>query len=312
MNKTALSLARFNALFPDEVAARRWFEQARWPEGPACYHCGSIGKAWWIEAKKFWCCASCRGQFSVTAGTPMHQSHLPLLTWARAIYLILASSKGLSAVKIGEMLGVCYSTAWFLGHRIRAMMSEQNPLLSGVVELGETYAGAPPRKHAKGDPSPPNNKGRGPRRPLLLVAAQRSGDVIAKTISTHSRAAIGAALEGVLSPGATVMSDGLPAYKHLGGDRQRLSVTYSAREYARTDEPCGCRVHVNRVESFNAFLRRAIVGVWHWVSAKNLLRYAGETTFRWNHGNEACLDRMARLIRNGYGEHLPYVDLTAA
>ena len=312
MNKTALSLARFNALFPDEVAARRWFEQARWPEGPACYHCGSIEKAWWIEAKKFWCCASCRGQFSVTAGTPMHQSHLPLLTWARAIYLILASSKGLSAVKLGEILGVSYSTAWFLGHRIRAMMNEHNPLLSGVVELDETYAGAPPRKHAKGDPSPPNRSGRGPRRPLLLVAAQRGGDVVAKAISTHSRIAIGAALDGVMSADATVMSDGLPAYKHLGGDRPHLSVTHSVGEYARTDDLIGRRVHVNRVESFNAFLRRAIVGVWHWVSAKHLQRYAGETTFRWNHVNEICLDRMARLIRNGYGEHLPYVDLTAA
>ena len=133
MNITALSLARFNALFPDEVAARRWFELVRWPEGPACYHCGSIGKSWWIEAKKFWCCSSCRGQFSVTEGTPMHQSHLPLLTWARAIYLILASSKKLSAVKLGEMLGVCYATAWFLGHRIRAMMSAANPLLADLT-----------------------------------------------------------------------------------------------------------------------------------------------------------------------------------
>jgi hypothetical protein len=242
----------------------------------------------------------------------MHQSHLPLLTWARAIYLILASSKGISAVKLGEMLGVSYATAWFLGHRIRAMMSEADPLLSGVVELDEMYGGAPPRRKAAGDPSPPNKSGRGPRRPLVLVAAQRGGAVVAKTIPTHSRGAIGDALDGLLSPDATVMTDGLPAYKQFGRDRLHLAVIHSAKEYARTDGASGHRVHVNRVESFNSLLRRAIVGVWHWISAKHLSRYAGETTFRSNHGDEDCLTRMARLIRNGEGVLLPYADLVEA
>ncbi len=312
MNIVALTLARFNALFPDEEAARAWFERARWPDGPVCQHCDSINKSWWLKTRRLWCCGLCRRQFSVTAGTPMPGSHLSLLTWARAIYLILASSKGLSAVKLGEMLGVCYSTAWFLGHRIRAMMSEADPLLSGVVELDEMYGGAPPRRKAAGDLSPPHKSGRGPRRPLVLVAAQRGGTVVAKTIPTHSRAAIRDALNGLLSPDATVMTDGLPAYKQFGRDRQHLAVTHSAREYARTDAATGRRVHVNRVESFNSLLRRAIIGVWHWISAKHLQRYAGETTFRSNHGDEACLDRMARLIRNGDGNRLSYAELVEA
>ena len=160
--------------------------------------------------------------------------------------------------------------------------------------------------------SPPHKSGRGPRRPLVLVAAQRGGTVVAKTIPTHSRAAIRDALNGLLSPDATVMTDGLPAYKQFGRDRQHLAVTHSAREYARTDTATGRRVHVNRVESFNSLLRRAIIGVWRWISAKHLQRYAGETTFRSNHGDEACLDRMARLIRNGDGNRLPYAELVEA
>jgi hypothetical protein len=44
----------------------------------------------------------------------MHRTHLPLLIWAQAIYLIVASSKGISAVKMPEMLGVPYETAWHL------------------------------------------------------------------------------------------------------------------------------------------------------------------------------------------------------
>ncbi len=74
----------------------------------------------------------------------MHRTRVPLLSWLQAIYLIVASSKGISAVKLAEMLDVSYPTAWFMGHRIRAMMAEANPILAGVVELDEMYAGAPP------------------------------------------------------------------------------------------------------------------------------------------------------------------------
>lgn len=149
MSRPFMSLRAFNALFPDEDAARAWFEKARWPHGPECYHCGLVGKAWWIGTKRVWCCSGCQKHFSVTAGTPMHRTHLPLLTWAHAIYLIVASSKGISAMTLSEVLDVHYSTAWHFGHRIRAMMAEANPILAGVVELDGMYAGAPPRKRAK-------------------------------------------------------------------------------------------------------------------------------------------------------------------
>ena len=69
----------------------------------------------------------------------MHRTHLPLLTWAHAIYPIVASSKGISAKKLSEMLDVSYPTVWCLGHRIRAIMAEANPILSGVVEIDEMY-----------------------------------------------------------------------------------------------------------------------------------------------------------------------------
>lgn len=314
----SVSLRTFNDLFPDEDAARVWFENARWPKGPECYHCGLVGKAWWISSKKFWSCAGCKKHFSVTAGTPMHRAHLPLLVWAQAIYLVVGSSKGISAKKLSEILGVGYPTAWHLGHRIRAMMTEANPILSGVVEIDEMYAGAPPRKRAKPekdddrDPPAPNTKGRGTKRPLVLVAAERGGQVAAEVIPTHGKAATAEALEGKLDADAVVMTDGLPAYKHMGKDHTHLSVNHSDKEFARTDDETGHRVHVNRVESFNGFMRRAVIGVWHQISVRHLGRYVSETTFRWNRKADACLERMARLVRNGEGRLLSYAFLTRA
>lgn len=41
-----------------------------------------------------------------------------------ALYLIAASSKGISSMKLSKMLGVSYGTAWHMSHRIRVMMPE--------------------------------------------------------------------------------------------------------------------------------------------------------------------------------------------
>jgi transposase-like protein len=215
-----MSLRAFNDLLPGEDAARAWFEKAHWPHGPECPKCGSVNHSAWLKAPRRWNCMGCRYQFSVMAGTPMHRTHLPLLTWAHAIYLIVASSKGISAMKLSKMLGISYPAVWHLGHRVRVMMAEANPILAGVVELDEMYASAPPRKRAKpsrdhedSEPPPANPKGRGTKRPLVLVGAERGGKLTAAVIPTHGKAAIPEALEGKIAPDAGVMTDGLPAYK---------------------------------------------------------------------------------------------------
>ncbi len=311
MTDTGLMLRAFHDLFPDEDSARAWFERARWPDGPMCPVCGWVNHACWLRTIRRWQCTACHRQFSVTAGTPMHRTHLPMLTWAQAIYQIVASSKGISAVKLSEMLGVSYQTAWHLGHRIRAMMAEDSPLLSNIVEIDKTYAGAPPRKRPKPeradddcDPPPPNPEGRGTKRPLLLVAAERGGEVATKVIPTHGKAAVAEALDGVLSADARAMTDGLPADRHLGAEHTHLSVNQSQREYARTDSAG------HRVESFSGFLGRAVVGALHFVSPKQLGCYASEAAFRWNRKADACLERMALLVRGGVGRTLPYRFLT--
>src|SRR5215813_4045329 len=92
-------------------------------------------------------------RFSVTAGTPMHKTHLPLCTWIIAAYLLTAGSKGISSLKLASLLGLQYRTTWHLTHRIRAMMESDPELLRGIVELDETYIGGKPRKRNR--PMPP-------------------------------------------------------------------------------------------------------------------------------------------------------------
>ncbi len=199
------------------------------------------------------------------------------------------------------------------------MMAEDSPVRRGIVGIDETYAGAPPRKRDAGDDDPadppdvpPGPTGRGTKRPLVLVAAERGGKVDARVIATRGKRAIGEALEGRLDPDAVVMTDGLPAYKHLGKDRTHLSVNHSAKEFARTDDETGHRVHVDTVESRNGMLRRAVFGVFHSVSAKHLGRHCAESAFRRTRKGEGALDRLAGPFRDGRGRRLPFRHLAGA
>jgi len=97
-----------------------------------------------ITTRNVWACGSCDYRFSVTVGTIMHRSHLPLRKWFLAIYLMCESKKGMSANQLKRSLGVQYKTAWHLCHRIREAMGNDpftGPTLVGVVEIDETMIG---------------------------------------------------------------------------------------------------------------------------------------------------------------------------
>jgi len=120
--------------FCDEAKCRQYIERLRWPRGAECPRCEST-KVYRLENRPLLLCASCEHQFSATAGTIFHDTHLPLTKWFLATMLLCESKKGMSACQIQRSLGVSYKTAWYLCHRIRAAMLEVAPEpLGGTVE----------------------------------------------------------------------------------------------------------------------------------------------------------------------------------
>ena len=134
--------------FQTPEAARGWLEKQRWPEGPVCPHCGTIGHAYAIKKPGWYRCAEkeCRKDFTVTMGTVMERSHIALNKWLMAFYLMSSSKKGISAHQLHRTLDIDYKSAWFLCHRIREAMRDNGLLgpLGGsgkIVEADETYFG---------------------------------------------------------------------------------------------------------------------------------------------------------------------------
>jgi transposase-like protein len=274
-----MTITELRKQFPDETACRLFFETIIWASGRICPHCGNE-KSWAINSKSsrkgLYECGGCGFQFTVTTKTPMHSTKLPLWTWLLAIYLISSSSKGISSVILGRLIGTRQKTAWKLGHAIRAMMAlvpTELPRLMGIVELDEKYLGGSPRfqegvKH---------KCGKGTAKQCIAVAVEREGSVKAALVPHDGESALRPFVETAVDPDAYLMSDHNPAYVKIAeGFAGHSHVNHGDREYARGE------VHNNTAESYNAILERALVGVFHYMSKEHMQRYVDEAAFRWN------------------------------
>ena len=161
-HREGISLVELTEMFPDEDAARRWFEARIWPDGRRCPRCGSERTHEASHAKSPYRCTDCRAYFSVKAGTLMEASRLPLKKWVFALYLELTSLKGVSSLKLGRDIKVSQRSAWFMLHRIRAAFrSDDDPPFEGPVEFDKTFVWRAREEQALREEAP---RGQGNRR----------------------------------------------------------------------------------------------------------------------------------------------------
>ena len=107
-------------MFPDDGAAERRFEQARWADGVRRASCNGERVTRRNHPSMPWHCADCRKYFSVKVNSVMHSSKVGYQKWAMAIYLMSTNLKGVSSMKLHRDIGVTQKTAWHMAHRIRA------------------------------------------------------------------------------------------------------------------------------------------------------------------------------------------------
>ena len=123
-------------------------------------------------------CVDCHYQYSVTTGTIFHDSHLPLTKWFLAIYLICSSKKGVSAKQLQRQLSTSYETAWYMAHRIRLAMQEDEDFcqkFAGVCEVDETYIGGK-GKGLRG-------RGASNKIPVVAIKERTSGKIRMKAVN---------------------------------------------------------------------------------------------------------------------------------
>ena len=314
--------------FSDPDKAREFLEAKRWPSGPVCPHCGVEGEAYRIEAdlrnktaktharKGVWKCAACREQFTVTVGTIMEDSHIPLHKWLLAFHLLCASKKGMSAHQLHRMLGVTYKSAWFMAHRIRYAMT-QEPLsskLTGTIEVDETYIGgkrkAGPTKYqwtasGRAKPMPRHAHPRMDKAAVVSVL-QRGGRVQSMHMERVTSENLKPVIQQMVDESAHLMTDSRTALRFASNERKHDKVNHARGEYARYED--GVCISTNAVEGFFGNLKRGINGVYHHVGKHHLHRYLSEFDFRYNARDVSDVERRDLAIKQVGGKRLMYRD----
>lgn len=281
-----LTLMKIMQRFSTEESAREYIENLRWPNGPVCPHCGNCaeGRVYKVTAntgKKIraglYKCAECSDQFTVTVGTVMEDSHIPLHKWLVAFYVMCASKTQVSALQLQRQLELgSYRSAWFLCHRIRFALKDSEPVaqLSGTVEADETYIGGKRKGHGRGYVG---------NKTAVVSLVERDGRVRSQVVEKVSGTEITKLLRAHVSRDAHLNTDESPLYKKVG--KQFVShdvVNHSREEYGYTDIMSGRLATTNTVEGFFGNSKRAIDGTHHHISKRHVSLYFAELDYKYN------------------------------
>lgn len=135
-----MSIPEFLRCFGTEAQCAEAVKVARWPGGFRCPRCAETDHyAVCHGVRKLFQRNGCKHQTSLTSGSLMEHTKLPLTTWFLAIYLLSQAKTGLSALVLKRQLGVSYPTSWLLLQRINRAMPTQDSThrLSGAVQLDD-------------------------------------------------------------------------------------------------------------------------------------------------------------------------------
>lgn len=300
-----LSTYEFHKLFPDAEAARVYLEERRWGGCPTCPECASKDRIQTRKVTGYYRCLACKLDFTVRTGTIFERSHVPLDKWLYAMYLVATARKGVSSLQLSKELGVTQKSTWFMLQRIReACGNDDSGLMSGIVEVDETYFGGKEMNRRKGEKL---KAGRGTAGKTAVVGLrERGGKVKAKVVTSTRAKALKSEIANNVEPGSIVCTDEHASYKGMKNFDHKV-VNHSAKEYVNG------MAHTNGIESVWALLKRGYYGTYHNFTVKHMQRYVDEFSYRLNEGNVKIhtIDRVNALIAKSVGVRLTYSNLTA-
>jgi transposase-like protein len=303
------------AIYTDPNAAREHLESLLWPDGPVCPHCGVIGQATLLKGKStrpgVYKCRECEKPFSVTVGTVLEDSKVPLHKWVYAMHLYTASKKGFSAHQLHRTLKVSHKTAWFMAHRVREAMRplEFTPMggEGQIVEADETLIGTIEGEGGKKAHRARRRARQGghAHKNIVVTLVERGGSARSFHVDSTSVAQIVPILRTNIRRESRLMTDEALQYTKVGKEfAEHGRVLHAEEEYVK---PGG--IHTNTVEGYYSIFKRGMKGVYQHCKEKHLHRYLSEYDFRYSNRVALGIDdemRREKALKGITGKRLHY------
>jgi hypothetical protein len=257
---------QFKEEYPDDMACLKSVLENRY--GDTCPKCGTIGTKFYpITGRKAFSCLNCRQHIYPLADTIFRKSETSLWNWFYAIYLFSVAKNGVSAKELERHLGVTYKTAWRMAKQIRLLMEQESLVLSGDVEVDETYIGGKHKRAVGID-----------KKQVVFGMVERDGVSKIKHVKSSGARVLIPEINQTIDIKATVHSDEYGSYKSL----KKLGYTHTTVNHSKLEYVRGT-AYTNTIEGFWAQLKRSIDGTYHAVSPKYLQSYLDEFSFRYNY-----------------------------
>ncbi|MDR2797191.1 MAG: IS1595 family transposase [Treponema sp.] len=267
-----LTLLDFQKKFDTEEKCRKHLFHIKWPHGFICPRCGNT-TYYPIEKRKRYECKACKHQTSVTAGTVIHKSHIPLHKWFWTIYLAAHDKRGVSATRLTTELNLSYQAAWLMLHKIRKAMGDCDAQyqLAGIVALNETSFGAPIEggKRICGTHTVPVVAG------ISLDKQGRPQYIKMDVIETNQDQGLADFVNKHIADGSTINSDAYRAYMKAVTDGKYHYGPLSLYDRKNPDHLKWLHTMISNAKAF-------IAGTYHGLGTKYLSAYLSEFCFRTN------------------------------
>jgi transposase-like protein len=291
--------------FADPDNCLQYVAARRWPDGVVCPTCGRTDVSF-VASRRLWQCKARhpKAQFSVKVGTIFEDSALSLSKWLPVVWMLTNCKNGISSWEIHRSFGITQKCAWHMLHRIRLAMQGGDGMLSGEVEVDETFIGGKARNmHASKRKA--SITGRGPKdKAIVFGMVERGGKVRAGHVPSRQSEDLQPLIREAVEAGAAIFSDELKSYEGLS-DEYKHAVINHAIEYVNGN------THTNTIENFWALLKRGLHGTYISVEPFHLFRYIDEQAFRYNNRNDMNdADRFSAAVSQITGKRLTYAELT--
>lgn len=308
-----MNLISFTKQFPNEESCRQHLKEQREKQGIACSKCGCVHH-YWKKNRNEWQCKKCGHRTTLTSGTVMHGTKLPIMYWYIAMHLLTSTKKSFSASEMQRQLGHNrYQPIWELMHKLRNVMGQRDAeyQLCGSIELDEGFFSI---QRDETEKDKPLKAGRGSQRKAkVLVMAESTpvedskmnikkqvGHIKMVVIPNLKASTIDVEVIDNIKKESSLITDASSSYVHFKNlINEHVSQVIEPKEVGKV---------LPWVHIVISNAKRLLLDIYHDVKTEFLQSYLNEFCYKFNRRNMNCFERLmfAALCYQTEFKHISY------